>query len=202
MNFNFPNLLTLSRIFLTFVFVILASNAGNMVEEPTYAMMVLRWVGYICAIVAGLTDFADGYVARKWNQQSEFGALLDQLADKVFATATMVMLVELDFMAGWMAVIILSREFLVTGLRLLALKQQDRVIIADQWGKWKTALQMIAVFIAGLAWVGKFDIKTQVWEGMNLWMLWQSMLYVVVAVTLFSGIRYFYNNRDLFRVKE
>ena len=164
MVWNFPNILTISRIVLTFIFVILASNAGVMfAEEPTFTEMTLRWIAYVCAIIAGLTDFADGYLARKWNQQSDFGALFDPLADKIFATATMILLVEFDLMPAWMAVVILSREFLVTGLRSMALKR-GRVIAADRWGKVKTALQMAAVFIARytLAWgvlIASFDLR-------------------------------------------
>ena len=197
MVWNFPNILTISRIVLTFIFVILASNAGVMfADEPTFTEMTLRWIAYVCAIIAGLTDFADGYLARKWNQQSDFGALFDPLADKIFATATMILLVEFDLMPAWMAVVILSREFLVTGLRSMALKR-GRVIAADRWGKVKTALQMAAVFIAGSAWTEIFDIKEVVCGGFSLWHLWKGMLYLVVFITVASGVRYFYNNRDL-----
>ncbi len=192
MTWNLPNILTISRIILTLVFVVLASNAETAI--------LLRWIAYICAIVAGITDFADGYLARKWNQVSEFGALMDPLADKIFATATMIMLVEFGYMAGWMAVIILSREFMVTGLRMMAIKH-NRVISADRWGKWKTALQMAAVFTAGLSWIKMFDLRDIVFGNIHLWYLWQGMLYVVVTMTIFSGIRYFYNNRDIILMK-
>ncbi len=189
MIWNLPNSLTISRIVLTLVFVILASNAES-------ADMTIRWVAYICAIIAGVTDFADGYLARKLNLVSEFGALMDPLADKVFATATMIMLVEFDYMAGWMAVVILSREFMVTGLRVMA-ATNNRVIAADKWGKWKTALQMSAVFIAGLAWIKMIDLRDVVFGNIHLWSLWNAGLYLVVGVTIYSGIRYFYNNRDI-----
>jgi len=122
------------------------------------------------------------------------------LADKIFATATMIMLVEFGYMAGWMAVIILSREFMVTGLRMMAIKH-NRVISADRWGKWKTALQMAAVFTAGLSWIKMFDLRDIVFGNIHLWYLWQGMLYVVVTMTIFSGIRYFYNNRDIILMK-
>lgn len=187
MNWNIPNILTVSRIALTLLFVILASVAGD--------DMAIRWISYICAIVAGFTDFADGYLARKWNQVSEFGALMDPLADKIFATATMIILVELHYMAAWIAIVILSREFMVTGLRVLAMKH-NRVISADKWGKWKTALQMVAVFIAGLYWVEIINLKGE-FLGMDCWHLWLALLYLVAGLTIVSGVRYFYNNRDL-----
>jgi len=197
MSWNLPNVLTVARIVLTFIFVILATNSGTADSAPTTADLALRWIAYVCAIIAGITDFADGYFARKWGQVSDFGKLMDPLADKIFATATMIMLVEFDFMLGWMAVVILSREFLVTGLRTMAVRR-NRVIAADKWGKCKTAMQMTAVAIAGLAWVGIFDIREKFFGDIPLlWILWQIMLYMVVAVTVFSGFRYFYNNRDL-----
>lgn len=197
MTWNLPNILTISRIVLTFVFVLLASNAGVVSTPPDSLQLALRWVAYMCGIVAGVTDFADGYIARKWNQTSDFGALMDPLADKIFATATMIMLVEFQFMSGWMAVIILSREFLVTGLRTMAV-HHGRVIRADRWGKCKTALQMSAVAIAGAAWIGLFDIREAIFGNVHLWwILWQIMLYLVVVVTVGSGIRYFWTNRDL-----
>lgn len=197
MIWNLPNCLTVGRIFLTFTFVMLASISGIGDAPETTSDLVLRWVAYFCGIIAGLTDLADGYLARKWNQVSDFGALMDPLADKIFATATMILLVEFDFMPGWMAVVILSREFLVTGLRTMAIKQ-GRVISADRWGKCKTALQMTAVGIAGLAWIGLFDIREKFFDDVHLWwILWQIMLYFVVIVTVGSGVRYFWNNRDL-----
>ena len=197
MTWNLPNSLTVGRIFLTFIFVALAAVSGMEPAPVTTSSLILRWIAYLCGIVAGLTDFADGYLARKWNQVSDFGALMDPLADKIFATATMILLVEFDFMPGWMAVVVLSREFLVTGLRTMALKS-GRVIKADRWGKCKTALQMTAVAIAGAAWIGLFDIREKFFGDVHLlWILWQVILYLVVLVTLGSGCRYFWCNRDL-----
>ena len=150
---NLPNILTVSRIFLVLVFVVMATLA-----EPAYfdrsqeLMYQIRWAAYILVILAGLTDLLDGYLARKFNIVSDFGALMDPLADKIFVTGTMLMAIEFKLMPAFIAVLVLCREFMVTGLRTLAAKKQV-VISADRWGKLKTALQMAMLAIAGFAWV-------------------------------------------------
>ncbi len=131
---NFPNALTLARIVLIFVFIILAANADG---ESANSNFVLRIIAYVVALVAAFTDLADGYFARKWNQVTDFGKLMDPLADKIFVAAIMLMMVQYKLLPAWVAVVIVSREFLVTGLRMLALQQQT-VIAADIWGKIKT----------------------------------------------------------------
>ncbi len=178
------------------IFVILAANAGRMtypgMDIPDN-VLIIRSIAYILAILAGLTDLLDGYLARKWNQITDFGALMDPLADKVFVTATMLMAVEYKLMPAWIAVAVLSREFMVTGLRTLAAKS-GVVISADRWGKLKTALQMIMLALAGLAWLGFFDLTTKYTVQ---WYLWMCFLCGIVAVTFFSGIGYFVKYRDL-----
>ena len=136
---NLPNLLTVSRIFAVLIFVVLATFAER-TFMPADAVRYVRLAAYILAILAGLTDLLDGYIARKYNFVSDFGALMDPLADKIFVTGTMLMAVEYRLMPAWIAVAVLCREFMVTGLRTLAAKKQV-VISADRWGKLKTALQ-------------------------------------------------------------
>ena len=120
---NFPNALTLARIFLIFVFIILAANAGGTPEAGNSAQ-ILRIIAYVVALVAAFTDLADGYFARKWNQVTDFGKLMDPLADKIFVAGIMLMMIQYELLPAWIAVIIVSREFLVTGLRMLALQQK------------------------------------------------------------------------------
>ena len=150
---NVPNILTVSRIVMVIVFVIMATLA-----EPAYfnnspdRMYQIRWIAYILVILAGLTDLLDGYLARKFDIVSDFGALMDPLADKIFVTGTMLIAIEYKLMPAFIAVLVLCREFMVTGLRTLAAKKQI-VISADRWGKLKTALQMVMLAIAGFAWV-------------------------------------------------
>ena len=196
---NVPNMLTLSRIVLIFIFVLLAS-ARHLHSFSPESFRIIKIIAYSLAFIAGLTDFFDGYIARKYNLVTDFGALMDPLADKIFVTATMLMMVEVELMPAWIAVIVISREFMVTGLRLIA-TQQNVIIDADGWGKTKTLLQMVMLGIAGASWIEIFDLKTAVWFGIKLWPVWNAYMWVIVAVTLFSGFKYFFNNLDLFRDK-
>ena len=198
---NLPNILTVSRIFLVLVFVVMATLA-----EPAYfdrsqeLMYQIRWCAYILVILAGLTDLLDGYLARKFNIVSDFGALMDPLADKIFVTGTMLMAIEFKLMPAFIAVLVLCREFMVTGLRTLAAKKQV-VISADRWGKLKTALQMAMLAIAGFAWVmdgGVAYLHDAKWYGVRLWYIWLAYLWSIVLVTVLSGAGYFVKYRHLF----
>ena len=197
---NVPNMLTLSRIVLIFIFVLLAS-ARHIHSFSPESLRLIKIIAYSLALVAGLTDFFDGYIARKYNLVTEFGALMDPLADKIFVTATMLIMVEVKLMPAWIAVIVISREFMVTGLRLIA-TQKSVIISADGWGKTKTLLQMVMLAIAGASWVEIFDLKTAVWFGIKLWPIWNAYMWVIVVVTVFSGYRYFANNLNLFQDDE
>ena len=196
---NIPNFLTVSRIFAVLIFVVLATFAEKDYMSAN-AIFGVRLAAYILAIVAGLTDLLDGYIARKYNFVSDFGALMDPLADKIFVTGTMLMAVEYRLMPAWIAVAVLCREFMVTGLRTLAAKKQV-VISADRWGKLKTALQMVMLGIAGAAWVidgGAQYMHDAVWFGVRLWYLWIAYLTGIVFVTIGSGLGYFIKYRKLY----
>jgi CDP-diacylglycerol--glycerol-3-phosphate 3-phosphatidyltransferase len=185
---NFPNSLTLARVILIFVFIILAANADGVAENFNSAQ-ILRIIAYVVALIAAFTDLADGYYARKWNQVTDFGKLMDPLADKIFVAGIMLMMVQYQLLPAWVAVVIVSREFLVTGLRMLAL-QEKTVIGADIWGKIKTVLQMLMMGVGGLAWIGLFDIKTS--------LIWTISLYFIAAITLWSGVGYFVKYKKLY----
>ena len=196
---NVPNILTVSRIFAVLIFVVLATFAEKDYMS-TQAVFCVRLAAYILAILAGLTDLLDGYIARRYNFVSDFGALMDPLADKIFVTGTMLMAVEYRLMPAWIAVAVLCREFMVTGLRTLAAKKQV-VISADRWGKLKTALQMVMLGIAGAAWVidgGAQYMHDAVWFGVRLWYLWLAYLTGIVIVTIGSGLGYFIKYRKLY----
>ena len=198
---NLPNLLTVSRIVLVIIFVVMATLA-----EPAYfnnspdRMYQIRWIAYILVILAGLTDLLDGYLARKFNIVSDFGALMDPLADKIFVTGTMLIAIEYKLMPAFIAILVLCREFMVTGLRTLAAKKQI-VISADRWGKLKTALQMAMLAIAGFAWVmdgGVAYLHDAKWWGVRLWYVWLAYLWSIVLVTVLSGAGYFFRYRSLY----
>ncbi len=197
---NLPNTLTVARVVMVMIFVVLAANAGRVffpdggMPDRVYA---IRLIAYILAILAAFTDLLDGYLARKWNQITDFGALMDPLADKVFIAATMLMAIEYQLMPAWIVVLVISREFMVTGLRTMAAKR-GVVISADRWGKLKTALQMLMLAIAGGSWVGWYDLRNTAVAGVQLWTLWMIFLCGIVAVTVFSGGAYFIRYRHVF----
>ena len=196
---NVPNILTVSRIFAVLIFVVLATFAEKSFMSAD-AIRYVRLSAYILAILAGLTDLLDGYIARRYNFVSDFGALMDPLADKIFVTGTMLMAVEYRLMPAWIAVAVLCREFMVTGLRTLAAKKQV-VISADRWGKLKTALQMVMLGIAGAAWVvdgGDHYLHNASWFGIRLWYVWLAYLTGIVVVTIGSGMGYFIKYRKLY----
>ena len=157
---NLPNQLTVSRIILIFVFLALAnidarSVKPNLIDFSAETAHLCHVVAYILAIIAGVTDLFDGYLARKYHCESDFGRLADPLADKIFILATYIMMADYQIIPSWMVVVMISREFLVTGLRMIALKE-GKVISADMTGKLKTCLQMGALLVGGAGWIKLF----------------------------------------------
>ncbi len=192
---NLPNQLTVSRVVLIFVFVLL-SALDNTNE---YCIRVSAETARIChiialaiAIIAALTDLLDGYLARKFKAESDFGRLIDPLADKIFVMATFTVLVSYHLIPGWFLVVILAREFMVTGLRTLA-SAKGIVIAADRWGKVKTALQMVMLGIGGLAWVEFLPMDNKV-----ILVSWWILLTVVAVITVASGLGYFIKYKKLY----
>lgn len=169
--FNLPNLITLVRVGSIPALVALLYLPGRV------------WSGAAAALfcVAGLSDLLDGFVARSLKKVTVLGQFLDPLADKLLVASMLVMLVALGRAPAWMAVVIITRDAAVTGLRALA-ASQNLGVPSDRWGKAKTALQMAAVFL--LIWhypVGALD--PQYWGYLALW--------AATLVSFFSGLRYF-----------
>ena len=121
---------------------------------------------------------------------------MDPLADKIFVTTIMLILVEYHLIAAWVAAVVICREFMVTGLRLLAVKQ-GKVISADKFGKLKTVLQMIMLFAGGLVWIHVLDLNMVIYKSIKLGHLWHALLWGIVIVTVGSGLNYFIKNREL-----
>ena len=193
---NLPNQLTVSRIILIFIFVALANidaDKINFIEIPKRVSETCHIIAYIVGIVAGLTDILDGQIARRCHCESDFGRLMDPLADKIFIVAGFVMMADYRIIPAWIVVVVLSREFMVTGLRLLAVSE-GVVIAADKAGKFKTVFQMCSLVIAGAGWVKLFgfNIKEQPY-----WRIWYCILLLMVFFTLYSGISYFVKNYKL-----
>lgn len=197
-----PNILTVSRIAAVLLFVLMATLADLSVfgKSNLSDMYVLRWIAYILVMLAAVTDLLDGYIARKYHYVSDFGALMDPLADKIWVTGTMLIAIEYRLMPAFIAVLVLSREFMVTGLRTLAAKKQI-VMSADRWGKLKTVLQMIMLAIAGFAWAmdgGTDYLREAKWFGIRIWYIWITYLWGVVLITVLSGIGYFVRYRSVY----
>lgn len=134
-------------------------------------------------VVASLSDYLDGYLARKWQVVSNFGKFVDPLADKILVMSAFIMLVGLDLVPAWVAVLIISRELAVTGLRLLLVETGGEVLAAAMLGKIKTFSQMLAVIFLLMHWV----------------ILGYFLLYIALFFTLYSGYEYFKGASFLFK---
>ena len=171
MPMNTANKLTLARVFLIPVFLVIAY----------WGFPGSRYVALAVYIAACLTDLLDGYIARHYNQVSDFGKFADPLADKCLVVAAMLWFVEIGQMPAWALLIVLVREFAVSGLRMIA-SDKGRVIAAGWSGKVKTAATMVCVVLMFL------PIPPVV----NTLCVW-----VITLTTLYSGVEYFVKNKDV-----
>lgn len=195
---NLPNKLTIFRIALVPIMVMipLLDIDGSILGIPI-SWLVIDFI----FIIAALTDKLDGYLARKNNQITTFGKFLDPLADKILVLAAMVMLVEMDKLPAWIPVIVLAREFVVSGYRLIAVEKGGKVIAASKWGKLKTVTQMIAIILAFLD-VNAFGACfTGTLSGLYLVfnILVTVMMIVQTIATVFSGIDYLKGAKELIK---
>lgn len=167
---NLPNKLTIARMCMVPLFMIalmMNTDASRIVATVIFAL-------------ASLTDMLDGQIARKYNMVTNFGKLMDPLADKVLTAAAMICLVELGDLAAWIAVLIIFREYLITGLRSVA-ASENIVVAANIWGKVKTVCQMFALMLLML----KPQIMALCGVNIGLW-----LMYVAVILTVYSGLDY------------
>ena len=158
---NLPNRLTILRIFLIpfFVFFMLSDFS--------------KWIALIIFVVASLTDMLDGKIARKYNLVTDFGKFMDPLADKLLVCSALICLVELKRIPAWIVIAIISREFIISGFRLVAAEKQI-VIAAKFWGKIKTVCQMFMVILM-IANIRELTLITQI-------MMWLSLILTVVSL--------------------
>ena len=198
MKLNLANKLTIFRIILVPIMVIIPYLN---LQGDFFGMPLMYFFMELIFIVASITDKLDGYIARSRNQVTTFGKFLDPLADKILVLTAMVLLVELDKIPAWIPVIVLAREFLVSGYRLIAVEKDGKVIAASIWGKLKTVTQMIAIILV------MFD-KNAFWDcfrggltGVDFVINLTATILLLVSTfaTIFSGIDYMKNGKDLLK---
>ena len=180
MNLNLPNKLTLLRVILIPVFlVVLLSGFFN---TP-----LNRYIALVIFIAASITDALDGHIARKYNLITNFGKFMDPLADKLLVAAALISMVGMGDLPSWVVIIIISREFIITGFRLIA-AEAGLVIAASWWGKIKTVTQMIMIIYVLLGLHGiAFDIIKNV------------LVLLATVFTIISGVDYIIKNKNVLK---
>ena len=190
---NLANKLTLIRIILVPIFLVFIAY-----QDLPYGSVIATLI----FIIASVTDQLDGYIARSRNQVTNFGKFMDPLADKLLVTAALISLVELQLVPAWAAIVIIAREFAVSGLRTIA-ASEGLVIAASWWGKIKTVIQIIAIVLLLLQVniINSPGIKELVAGSSFLRNLFiyvpDIFLYLAVAITIISGVDYFRKNKNV-----
>lgn len=195
---NLANKLTIFRMILVPIMVIipfLKINSEILGIPLTYIIIDMIF------IIASITDKLDGYIARSRNQVTTFGKFLDPIADKILVLAAMIMLVEFGKLPAWIPVIVLAREFIVSGYRLIAVEKGGKVVAASVWGKLKTVTQMIAIILAFLD-VNAFGACFKgnlTGFALILNAIVTIMMIIQTIATIFSGYEYLKEGKDLLK---
>ncbi len=176
---NLPNKLTLFRVVLIpfFVAILLLSPFGAS----------SKWAALGIFIIASLTDLADGKIARKYNLVTNFGKFMDPLADKLLVCSAMICLVDLKKLPSWIVIVIVAREFIISGFRLVA-SDRGIVIAASYWGKFKTTFQMVMVILLIADFPGK-----------AMQILSQAVIWIALLLTIISLVDYVIKNKDVLK---
>ncbi|MDO8915230.1 MAG: CDP-diacylglycerol--glycerol-3-phosphate 3-phosphatidyltransferase [Coriobacteriia bacterium] len=192
-NLGLANWITLVRM--TFIPVFLVFLLGQFGGNPVW-VAARPWLAAIVFIILAVTDVVDGYVARTRNEVTTFGKFIDPLADKLLVTAALVGLVQLGNLPGWIAIVIISRELVVSGLRMVAVAE-GKVIAASAWGKVKTVFQIIAI----VGFIVKDSPSLSAYAtargaeafGVLSWVV----MSLAIALTIVSAVQYFYHARHI-----
>ena len=174
---NLPNKLTILRVLMipVFLFFLLTDTVGS----------ASKWIAAAVFILASLTDFLDGHIARKYNLVTNFGKFMDPLADKLLVCSAMIVLVGMDRLSSLVAITIIAREFIISGFRLVA-SDNGVVIAASYWGKFKTNFQMFMIIML----IIDLGNKTAV-------LIENVLIVIAVALTIISLVDYLYKNRQV-----
>ncbi len=173
---NLPNKLTVLRVIMVpfFVFFMLTDVGGP----------ANKWIALILFCVASLTDMLDGKIARKYNLVTNFGKFMDPLADKLLVCSAMICMIEMGKLPAWIVIVIIAREFIISGFRLVA-SDNGIVIAASYWGKFKTVFQMAMIIVLIADFGGIFDIIAQF------------LIWIALALTVISLIDYIVKNKEV-----
>lgn len=195
---NLANKLTIFRIILVPIMIIVTffDIPGEFLGIP-----MVSWILNLIFIIASITDKLDGYIARSRNQVTTFGKFLDPIADKVLVITAMIILVEMQKLPAWIPTIIVFREFIVSGYRLIAVENGGKVIAASIWGKLKTVTQMIAIIVAFLDnnAFGTIFKGELIGYPLAINIITTIMMIICTVATIFSGWDYIKNGKELFR---
>ena len=183
---NLPNRLTMIRFILAVPFIIFLQES-----DSTKYGLIFRLISLVIFVIASLTDFFDGYIARKYNLITDFGKIMDPLADKILVISALVIFVQLEYIPGWMSIIVLAREFLISGIRILAAAKGE-IIAAGNLGKYKTTSQMIVVIISLVIGPIGFNISGYYFTVAEVLML------IPVVLTIWSGWEYTFKAKHYF----
>ncbi|MBQ8597995.1 MAG: CDP-diacylglycerol--glycerol-3-phosphate 3-phosphatidyltransferase [Lachnospiraceae bacterium] len=175
---NLPNKLTLIRVIMIPFFIVFL-----LVPITPYD----NWIALAIFILASLTDFLDGYIARKYHLVTNFGKFMDPLADKLLVCSALICLIELERIPAWMVILIIAREFIISGFRLIA-SDNGVVIAASYWGKFKTTFQIVAVCLL-IADIPALTVVTQI------------VLWIAIILTVVSLVDYLIKNKDVMKEK-
>ena len=198
---NLANKLTIFRMVLVPIFVIIGYIG---IPGEIIGISNTIWCMNIIFIIASITDKLDGYIARSRNQVTTFGKFLDPLADKILVLSALVILVEFGKIPAWIPIIVLAREFLVSGYRLIAVQKGGKVIAASIWGKLKTVTQMLAII---LIFIDKYNFGDFIKSNLNSMSggdiifnaVTTILMFISVIATIFSGYNYLKDGKELFK---
>ena len=174
---NLPNKLTVFRVILIVPFVLfMLTGIGGAYSD---------WIALAIFIIASLTDLLDGKIARKYNLVTNFGKFMDPIADKLLVCSALICLIEMDRIPAWIVIIIIAREFIISGFRLIA-SDNNIVIAASYWGKFKTTFQMIMVCLM-IANIKALALLTDI------------VMWIALVLTVVSLVDYLWKNKDVMK---